>query len=83
MFWTEKERQSFWERDEVRFAELAHEYLCCDIPTLRLCKKCDMKPKTCPNKKDLTVYLGMDYDNEKDIRVCPKDNCRCLLQKYK
>jgi hypothetical protein len=53
MFWRQDEKESFWKRDQVRFAEKAHEFLCCDIPTVAGCAACEKKPDQCENKMEL------------------------------
>jgi len=52
VYWTEKERQELWERDQVRFAEISHNYLCCDVPTITKCILCTHNPKQCLNRKE-------------------------------
>jgi hypothetical protein len=53
MIWTKKERQEFFDRDPIAFAERAHEFACCDIPTLSDCLNCKIKPVACDNKADI------------------------------
>ena len=53
MYRTEKERKDLWEQDQIRFAELAHNYPCCDVPTVRMCAACEIEPELCSNKGDL------------------------------
>lgn len=53
MFWTKDEREAFWKRNQIGFAELAHEYLCCDVPTVTACALCDKKPEECKNKAEI------------------------------
>ena len=43
MFWTDEDRkQLFSDLPEV-FAEVAHEYPCCDVPTLKGCYGCRVR----------------------------------------
>ena len=51
MIYTEEEKKEMWERDQVYFAERAHEFPCCEIPTLSLCLKCDLN--YCVNLREL------------------------------
>lgn len=53
MFWTAEERQSFWERNQVSFAERAYDFPCVDIPTILKCVLCDIHPSECKNKKEI------------------------------
>ena len=51
MFYTEKERQDFFDKDPIKFAARAHDFLCCDIPTLRACLNC--KNTDCFNYQEI------------------------------
>ena len=53
MFWTESERKAFWDRDQIRFAEVAYNYMCCDVPTVGLCVECGFAPDKCENKMEV------------------------------
>jgi hypothetical protein len=55
MIYTKKERQELWERHPIFFAEKAHEFPCCDIPTFEMCLKC--KIKDCENKREIEEAL--------------------------
>ena len=53
MFYREDERQELWERNQIHFAEIAHQYFCCDVPTLKMCFECDVNKMDCKNKAEL------------------------------
>ena len=54
MFWTEEERTAFWKRNQIAFAERAYEFLCCDIPTIKMCLECNAEGyKNCLNKTEV------------------------------
>jgi len=42
MFRTEDERRGLWDRDQVHYTEIAHDYVCLAVPTLEGCLKCGM-----------------------------------------
>lgn len=58
MFWTKEEREDLWQRDQIRFAEIAHEYLCCDVPTITQCRICTHYPDQCRNKAEVLRMLA-------------------------
>lgn len=53
MFYREDERKRLWKRSEIKYAEIAHQYLCCDVPTLDKCLDCKFLPEQCPNKAEI------------------------------
>ena len=54
MFRTEDERRDLWNRDQGHYAAIAHDYVCCSVPTLEGCLKCDTQfVKNCKNYKEL------------------------------
>lgn len=53
MFYREDERKSLWERSGIRYAEIAHKYLCCDVPTLGKCLNCGFSSEQCQNKTEI------------------------------
>lgn len=57
MFYTEKEQEEKWKRDQIKFAEVAHQYPCCMIPTLEMCFRCTADPDNCKNKTELNRVL--------------------------
>ena len=55
MFYTKREKL-FLKTNEIGFTEKAHEYPCCEVPTLRMCLQCDPDKagiEFCENKADL------------------------------
>ena len=58
MFRTKEERENLWQRDQVYFAEIAHEYLCCDVPTITQCLLCTHEPDKCKNKAEALKALA-------------------------
>lgn len=52
MFWRKDERQGLWERNQIRFAEISHEYLCCDVPTITKCILCTVAESDCKNRAE-------------------------------
>ena len=57
MFWTSEERNNMWKNDQSRFAEIAHNYLCCDVPTVTQCMFCT-KNYSCKNRKEVLKALS-------------------------
>ena len=72
MFWTEKERDSFWKRDQVAFAEKANEYPCCDVPTLLKCIHCPIE--NCKNYQDFTVLLAKLAESRATGKIVRSDS---------
>ena len=65
--YTHKERMQLWNDDQVLFAELAHQYPCCDIPTEVNCKTCKI---TCENKGGRKMKMtDFEMDVEIPVRV--------------
>ena len=58
MIYTEKEKQELWERSQVAYAEKAHEFPCCKVPTLTSCILCVFGEDECDNKKEVAEVLG-------------------------
>lgn len=52
MFWRKDERENLWQRDQVRFAEVAHNYPCCDVPTITMCMLCGKANEHCQNRAE-------------------------------
>ena len=62
MFYREDERKAFWKRNQVKFAEKAHEFICCNIPTIAMCIQCDGRAyRNCPNK----LEIKKTYNNQR------------------
>lgn len=38
--WAKEEKAELWEKDQIMYAELAHNYQCCDLPTKEHCLEC-------------------------------------------
>jgi len=56
---TKKEAKELWENNQVRYAEIAHSYPCCDLPTDTQCVWCDeaiAKEWECPKLKKQGYY---------------------------
>ena len=53
MYRRQDERETLWQRDPVGFSEVAHEYLCCDVPTVTACTLCPEKEEACKNKAEI------------------------------
>jgi hypothetical protein len=51
MFYTEKEKQEMLLRDKIFYAEEAHKYPCCGVPTIHLCLLCS--ETNCKNKVEI------------------------------
>jgi len=57
MFWTKEEKEKLWQQNQARFAGIAHDYPCCDIPTITQCFACSHKPEQCKNKTEVIKAL--------------------------
>ncbi len=57
MFYREDERNLMKEH-QIHFAEKAHEFMCCDVPTIHRCIECDIvgADVKCLNKAELKRY---------------------------
>ena len=53
MFYRQDEREGLWQRNQISFAERAHEYPCCDVPTVTACVLCDINPLDCKNREEI------------------------------
>ncbi len=41
-FYTKEEKKFLFEENEIMYAEIAHQYGCCDLPELKNCEVCDI-----------------------------------------
>jgi hypothetical protein len=57
MFWRDEERKEFCQKNPMRFAEVAHQYRCCDVPTIKKCVECAYLPEQCRNKAEILEIL--------------------------
>lgn len=58
MYYTEKERNDMSRQNFIFYAERAHEFPCCDIPTIKMCWDCNIDgAENCHNKKDIADTL--------------------------
>ena len=57
MYRTTAERDRLWERDQIHFAEVAHQYACMDVPTIGMCLACKVEEGHCPEKIELLKEL--------------------------
>ena len=71
MYRTEAERKGLWERDQIHYAEIAHQYPCCDVPTVLGCLHCKIDPDLCKNKAGI---ISEDASNE-DLRAQLRHSC--------
>lgn len=67
MFYSKDERDKLWERSQVGFAEKAHEFPCCDVPTVDACWKCKIDPSDCKNKAEIVRAIKAAVNFE-----CPR-----------
>ena len=76
MFWTKKEREDLWQWDQVRFAEIAHNYACCDVPTITQCLLCTHDNK-CKNKAEIFKALAnyKEWRNGTKKQSAPQPDC--------
>lgn len=58
MYYTEDEKKDVWARCQIEYAERAHNYMCCDLPTIKRCWDCNIDGAgKCHNKKDIMDVL--------------------------
>jgi len=56
MFYRKDEAVEMWQTNEARYAEIAHQYPCCNVPTFRMCFFCE-KEVECRNKAEVKKTL--------------------------
>lgn len=42
-FYTKREKSDLWIKDPMIYIELAHQYLCCELPEFSMCLACEMR----------------------------------------
>ena len=57
MFYTPEERNRLSQESPTMYAELAHEYPCCDLPIVTDCAVCSIDPEKCSNKAEIKQAL--------------------------
>ena len=42
-YWGEDERKELWKESQILYAEVAHSYPCCELPTIEDCRICSLE----------------------------------------
>jgi len=57
IFWTKTEARNLWDGDQIKYAEIAHEYPCCSVPTIFMCLCCPRNQDECKNRHDVIASV--------------------------
>lgn len=74
MFHTKSERSELWRQSQILFAEVAHQYPCCDVPTLGVCYLCGITPSECKNKQEILNLLEQFKLSKTENPCCDTDS---------